>query len=65
MLPKALSVSLTAGKRTYSLDLTVESDRQKLHGLIGDADVIIQAFRLRSLERKGFGLDDVLKMAER
>ncbi|ENH74922.1 Dimethylaniline monooxygenase [N-oxide-forming] 5 [Fusarium oxysporum f. sp. cubense race 1] len=51
---QALSVSLTAGKRTYSLDLTVESDRQKLHGLIGDADVIIQAFRLRSLERKGF-----------
>ncbi|KAL5610598.1 hypothetical protein FOBRF1_006715 [Fusarium oxysporum] len=62
---QALSVSLTAGKRTYSLDLTVESDRQKLHGLIGDADVIIQAFRLRSLERKGFGLDDVLKMAEK
>ncbi|KAG4256686.1 hypothetical protein FPRO03_03696 [Fusarium proliferatum] len=62
---KALSVSLTAGKRTYSLDLKVESDRQKLHELIGDADVIIQAFRLRSLERKGFGLDDVLRMAEK
>lgn len=62
---QALSVSLTAGKRTYSLDLKVESDRQKLHELIGDADVIIQAFRLRSLERKGFGLDDVLRMAEK
>ncbi|RKL31586.1 hypothetical protein BFJ72_g10990 [Fusarium proliferatum] len=62
---KALSVSLTAGKRTYSLDLKVESDRQKLHELIGDADVIIQAFRLRSLERKGFGLDDALRMAEK
>ncbi|KAG5758325.1 hypothetical protein H9Q72_013533 [Fusarium xylarioides] len=62
---QALSVSLTAGKRTYSLDLRIELDRQKLHELIGDADVIIQAFRLCSLERKGFGLDDVLKMAEK
>ncbi|KAL7763875.1 hypothetical protein ACKLNR_007233 [Fusarium oxysporum f. sp. zingiberi] len=56
---------IPGGLLTYSLDLTVESDRQKLPGLIGDADVIIQAFRLQSLERKGFGLDDVLKMAEK
>ena len=28
-----------------------------------EADVVIQAFRLRSLERKGFGLEDVLRLA--
>ncbi|GJN66043.1 hypothetical protein PLICBS_000059 [Purpureocillium lilacinum] len=60
-----LSVSLTAGKRTCSVDLTTESGKQKLRELIMDADVVIQAFRLRSLERKGFGLDDVLQMANR
>ncbi|KAJ4147320.1 hypothetical protein LMH87_001852 [Akanthomyces muscarius] len=60
---QALSVQLTAGKRTYALDLTVEADKKKLHALIEGADVIIQAFRLRSLERKGFGLEDVLEKA--
>lgn len=54
---------MTAGKRTYALDLTIEADKKRLHTLIEGADVIIQAFRLRSLERKGFGLEDVMEMA--
>ncbi|KAM3453875.1 hypothetical protein BB8028_0007g00440 [Beauveria bassiana] len=58
-----LSVQLTAGKQTYALDLTTEADKKKLHALIEGADIIIQAFRLRSLERKGFGLEDVLETA--
>ncbi|KAH7182367.1 CoA-transferase family III domain-containing protein [Fusarium flagelliforme] len=58
-----LSVSLTAGKRTCALDLTVQEDKDRLQSLIQDADVVIQAFRKGSMERKGFGLDDVLEMA--
>lgn len=60
-----LSVTLMAGKRTYSLDLAVAGDREKLHALMEGADVIIQAFRLRSLERKGFGLNEALEMANK
>ncbi|KAI4627058.1 uncharacterized protein J4E87_004400 [Alternaria ethzedia] len=58
-----LSITLTAGKRTYALDLQKEDDRQALTDLMADADVIIQAFRLRSLERKGFGLQDLVEMS--
>ncbi|KAJ6443546.1 alpha methylacyl- racemase protein [Purpureocillium lavendulum] len=60
-----LSVTFTAGKRTCALDLNVEGDREQLRSLIADADVVIQAFRLRSLERRGFGLEDVLEMANK
>ncbi|PON25208.1 hypothetical protein TGAM01_v205894 [Trichoderma gamsii] len=62
---QALSVTLTAGKRNLALDISVEEDKKKLQDLIQDADVIIQAFRLRSLERKGFGLNEVLQMANK
>ncbi|PHH67874.1 hypothetical protein CDD82_1039 [Ophiocordyceps australis] len=60
-----LVVQLTADKRTYALDLTKPDDKKKLQELIADADVITQAFRYRSLERKGFGLNDVLAMANK
>ncbi|KAK2616924.1 hypothetical protein QQS21_000012 [Conoideocrella luteorostrata] len=62
---QALSVTLRAGKRTYSIDLNTASGKELLHALIEDADVVIQAFRLRSLERKGFGLEDVVDMANK
>jgi hypothetical protein len=58
-----LALSLTAGKRTCALDLTVAADRERLRDLIKDADVVVQAFRQGALERKGFGLDQVLDMA--
>ncbi|EGU73772.1 hypothetical protein FOPG_14751 [Fusarium oxysporum f. sp. conglutinans race 2 54008] len=60
-----LSVSLTAGKRTCALDLTVQEDKEKLQSLIDEADVVVQAFRQGPLERKGFGLDAVLEMDTR
>lgn len=56
---------MTAGKKTCAVDLTTDAGKDQLHALIQDADVIIQAFRLRSLERKGFGLEDVLDMANK
>lgn len=58
-------LTLTAGKRTFSLDLNVEDDKKKLRTLIEDVDVIIQAYRYRSLERRGFGLNEVLEMANK
>lgn len=58
-------MSLTAGKVTCSLDLTQESDRQQLHELLESADVIVQAYRLRSLEHKGFGLASMVEMARK
>lgn len=58
-------MTLTAGKRTYPCDLTSQAGKAHLRGLLEGADVIIQAFRLRSLERKGFGLEDMLDMAHK
>lgn len=39
-------------------------DQDRLWELLRDADVFVQAFRLRSLERRGFGLQNVLAMAK-
>ncbi|RFU76004.1 alpha methylacyl- racemase [Trichoderma arundinaceum] len=54
---------LMAGKRAIHLDLDEEGDREKLRTLIADADVIIQGYRLRSLERRGFGQTLALELA--
>jgi crotonobetainyl-CoA:carnitine CoA-transferase CaiB-like acyl-CoA transferase len=56
-------VTLTAGKRIWALDLNEAVGKKHLRELMEGADVIIQAFRLRSLERRGFGLDDALEAA--
>lgn len=56
---------MTAGKTTYNLDLTRDSDKQRFQTLIDDAEVIFQAFRLHSLERKGFGLDDMIELSKK
>lgn len=53
------------GKRECSLDLETEKDCAQLHKLLEEADVVIQGYRKGSLERKGFGLTDVLEMASR
>lgn len=47
------------------MDLREEKDRQALVDLVADADVIVQAFRLHSPERKGFGLYDLVEVAKR
>ncbi|KAL4981635.1 CoA-transferase family III domain-containing protein [Aspergillus falconensis] len=50
-------------KRTIDLDLTVESDRARLRKLLADADVFVQGFRPSAIARKGFGVNDLLKIA--
>jgi hypothetical protein len=52
-----------AGKRSIDLDLEKNKDRETLEALIADADVIIQGYRLGSLERRGFGKSLALKLA--
>ena len=64
-LHQSLQYSLTVGKRQCSLDLNVEEDRAQLHRLLEEADVVVQGYRQGALERKGFGLHDVLHMASR
>ncbi|KEQ68207.1 CoA-transferase family III [Aureobasidium namibiae CBS 147.97] len=60
-----LSVTLTAGKKVYSLDLNNKDDKQHLQDLLDEADVIVQAFRLGSMDRRGFGLEKVVEMAKK
>lgn len=60
-----LSVTLQAGKRVASLDLKDPSDRKELQSLVEEADVVVQGFRLNSLARKGFGLQDILEIAKK
>lgn len=57
--------SLMAGKTTIQLDLDDPSDHAKLIELFEQADVILQGYRLRSLERRGFGLQAALQMANK
>ncbi|KAJ4373758.1 hypothetical protein N0V83_002497 [Neocucurbitaria cava] len=55
--------SLMAGKTTVELDLENPADHEKLMRLFEQADVILQGYRLRSLERRGFGLQAALQIA--
>ncbi|KAI9039900.1 CoA-transferase family III [Aspergillus affinis] len=57
--------SLTAGKTTVDLHLEDPADHERLTHLFDQADVILQGYRLRSLERRGFGLQAALAMANK
>lgn len=57
--------SLMAGKTTVDLDLDDPADHARLMQLFEEADVILQGYRLRSLERRGFGLHAALEIANR
>lgn len=57
--------SLMAGKTTIDLDLDDPEDHVKLMTLFEQADVILQGYRLGSLERRGFGLEAALEIAKK
>lgn len=57
--------SLMAGKITIDLDLEDPADHARLLALFEQADVILQGYRLGSLDRRGFGLDAALEMANK
>ena len=55
----AYYLSINRNKLSAELDLAVPADRELLHRLIGDADVVVENFRPGSLERHGFGPGEV------
>jgi crotonobetainyl-CoA:carnitine CoA-transferase CaiB-like acyl-CoA transferase len=61
----AQPLALMAGKTTIDLDLEDPADYTKLMQLFEQADVILQGYRLRSLERRGFGLKAALDLANK
>lgn len=57
--------SLMAGKTTIELDVENAEDHAKLFELFEQADVVLQGYRLGSLGRRGFGLQEALQMANK
>ena len=59
-----LHPDLNWGKWNCHLDLTVESDREKLSELIKDADVIINGYRPFTLDKYGLGYKDIFELGK-
>lgn len=59
-----LDVETSLGKRTAQLDLGKESDTNKLRELVNNVDVFLQAYRPGGLEKKGFGVQDVVDLRQ-
>ena len=57
-------ISLNRGKRSLSLDLKSDAGRQALADLIPTADVFVQNFRPGTIERMGFGEQEVRALRE-
>jgi len=57
--------SLNRNKKSVTLDLKEDRDREMLRGLIADADVLIENFRPGTLDRLKLGYDDVKPLNER
>ncbi|KAI1177407.1 CoA-transferase family III domain-containing protein [Nemania sp. FL0916] len=53
---------LNWGKWNAFLHLKDEADREKLRGLIREADVVVDGYRPGVMERLGFGREDVFKL---
>src|SRR5215472_17062801 len=60
MLPFVIDTG--RGKLSAQIDLREPSGRQKLAGLIGEADVFIQGYRPGALAAHGFGPEEVVKL---
>jgi len=56
---EGLWTDVNIGMRSASLDLRQPTDSDALHALAEDADVFIDGFRGRGIERLGFGIDEV------
>ncbi|QQO23484.1 CoA transferase [Bradyrhizobium diazoefficiens] len=57
----AYFVWLNRGKESICLDLTVDEDREILHAMIANADVVIQNLKPGSARKLGFGSADLRK----
>jgi crotonobetainyl-CoA:carnitine CoA-transferase CaiB-like acyl-CoA transferase len=54
-------LATNAGKLSAYLDLNEADDADRLLGLLDEADVFVQGFRTGSLERKGFGVEELVR----
>ncbi|MEY2449857.1 MAG: CoA:oxalate CoA-transferase [Acidimicrobiaceae bacterium] len=55
----AYFASLNRGKQSRALDLKQPSDRHAFEALLTDADVLVENFRPGTMEKLGFGWDDL------
>lgn len=60
----SLYADLGWGKWNAHLDLTQPQHRERLKGLILDADIVVDGYRPGVMAKWGFGKEDVLKMFE-
>ncbi|WP_137388852.1 CaiB/BaiF CoA transferase family protein [Rhodoligotrophos defluvii] len=57
--------AINRGKRSVCLDLKTETGKQALRDLITTADVLLEGFRPGTMQRLGFGPDEVAKINPR
>ncbi|MPZ87735.1 MAG: CoA transferase [Nitriliruptorales bacterium] len=57
----AIFAVMNAGKESIALDLDDDADRASLRALTSAADVVLAAWRPGTLERRGFGYEDVVR----
>ncbi len=55
----AYFMSLNRGKESIALDLKAESDREVFDALLDHADVVVENFRAGTMDRLGFGWDEL------
>ncbi|NNE94649.1 MAG: hypothetical protein HKN24_01315 [Acidimicrobiales bacterium] len=58
-------IATGTGKRNTHLDLRTADGRETFAGLVGEADVVIDAFRPGALEQHGFGASDIAAISSR
>lgn len=58
---EALVVDVNVGMRSAWVDLRNQAQSQRFAGLLPQADVFIEGFRGRSMERLGFGVEEVAR----
>ncbi|MEI9929872.1 MAG: CoA transferase [Rhizomicrobium sp.] len=58
----ALFMTMNRNKRSVTLDLKADADREKLRALIPTAQVFIHNVRADAMARLGFGYDEVMKL---
>jgi CoA:oxalate CoA-transferase len=51
--------SLNRGKHSYALDLKEPADRERFEALLAEADVLVENFRPGTMEKLGYGWDDL------
>lgn len=61
----AYFLSVNRNKLSVALDLDSGVDREVLHRLMDEADVVVENFRPGTLERRGLGADDMLARHQR